>query len=623
MLDFDKLQVLFKHLHFTCSTLDVSDIFFVWWAVRDVLLWIQDDPKDIDCTLAWHPDKIRDAMKFDEKLASRFRTEKFGTMTLLPKFATLKTLEPIVIPAHDSNVSSPGYEYEITPFRTEWWYTDVRHPDEIQRSSDLIADSARRDFSINCLYRYWVSYGKDKLHHPALTGPTRKIPESQNFKQALWSNLVLYIPWSTPTLIIQNHEHIRNLFVDWIFQNEYFINLYEQSSLFVDTTTQQEEDINHIEDNNSEHLVCDDISLLIDPHGWLLDLIHGKIRTVGTADDRFTEDALRIIRGVRFVNTLNQHKVDEQFDFDKKTRLAMQQHAQLVAQLSWERIHDELKKVFSANNPFWYVSILHELNLLPSIFPAVADTINNTQPTRHHSLDTFHHTLMALKEGQRLFQEKASKETDVLPVKEGVEGGGFYLPKVAILYHDVGKPEQYAKMWEALAANPDDPDRSSYEYHTESGAKLAQQDLQKLCFSKKEIEEVMRYIRRHHRPGEILDGKQEKRPVRMRKLMSDGWYEWTKNLLQIVIADRLWQHNPLQSPQLDEIHQLDTLLDQLYQDEWRFTLAQLAISWDDLISELNITPWPELWELLSKAFDRVIADVGKRNEKGKIISYLS
>ena len=650
MLHFNNLSILFKHLHFTHKTLNVSDVFFVWWAVRDVLLGITDDPMDIDCTLAGDPSDIWDEMQFDETLASRFRTEKFGTMTLLPKRATPKTLEPIATKPDETDVPSPAYEYEITPFRTEWGYTDVRHPDEIQRSNNLIADSRRRDLTINCLYRYGVSYTDDKLSHPLLVWPTCKIPETQTFQQALWSKLPLYIPWPTPTLIVQDHKQIDALFLDGVFQNEYFYGLYEQSHYRLNDIVVEEDEDNkendHITEDDSPYI---DISIIVDPHGWLLDLLRGKIQTVGTPDDRFTEDALRIIRAVRFANILNQKKLsppvkgvelgkasegglnETSFDFDKKTRIAMQTHAPLVSQLSGERIHDELKKVFSANNPFGYVSLLHELWLLPIIFPAIAATIGNEQPTRHHSLDTFHHTLMALKEWQQLFSNiNSTKQSDVPPVKgvelgKASEGGlenSHYLPLIAILYHDVGKPEQYQKMWEAIAANPDNPDRSTYEYHTESWALLAQQDLQKLCFSKKEIEEVMWYIRRHHRPGEILDGKPEKQPVRMRKLMSDGWYLWTKNLLHIVIADRLWQHNPLQLPQLDEIHQLDALLDQLYKDEWRFTLAQMELSGKDLIDELWLTPGPELWALLSKAFDRVIWDVPTRNEREKILGYV-
>lgn len=148
---------------------------------------------------------------------------------------------------------------------------------------------------------------------------------------------------------------------------------------------------------------------------------------------------------MRFVNMLNQRipGADNQnsgFDLDKKTRQGMERTVHLVSELSAERIHAELMKVFSGTNPFGYVSLLRELGLLQSIFPAMAGTIDNRQPVRYHPFDTYNHTLLTLWHCQQLCTDP--------------------LVKFAMLYHDVGKPEQYAFMDAAIAANPDDPDRS-------------------------------------------------------------------------------------------------------------------------------------------------------------------
>jgi tRNA nucleotidyltransferase/poly(A) polymerase len=66
---------------------------------------------------------------------SFFDTEKYGTMTIIPK-----------------DQSDTTIQYEITPFRTETTYSDGRHPDEVVRSDSLLEDSQRRDFTINCMY---------------------------------------------------------------------------------------------------------------------------------------------------------------------------------------------------------------------------------------------------------------------------------------------------------------------------------------------------------------------------------------------------------------------------------------------------------------------------------------
>ncbi len=595
MLTLKNLWYLKQHNTYLSWILDTQEIFLVGGCIRDLLLNITQDPKDVDFTMHIDPDIARENMNFDEKTLSRFRTEKFGTMTFIPKIDDKK------------NLSWEKTIYELTPFRTEWGYSDNRHPDEITRSDNIIDDSKRRDFSINCVYRY----GVEDMEMDEITYHGQ---EENDVSKALKSHKNI-LDQGSNTLILQDTKSIQEIFEWGYLQREKLITLLEDYKLCLVSTTKNE--AGNEEDTEKQntiwHLAY--LHILVDPHSWLLDMLRWKIKTVGNPDDRFTEDALRIIRWVRFANTLNQHNNNLWFDFDKQTRISMKEHAWLVEHLAGERIHDEIKKVFSAANPFGYVSLLQELTLLPIIFPALAKTINSAQPTRHHSLDTYHHILMALKEWQAIFKSKLwSWNTS--------NKHEYYLPLLAILYHDVGKPEQYAKMWEAIAANPEKPDRSTYEYHTETGAKIAQEEFKTLAFSKREIEEIMWYIRWHHRPWEILDGKQEKRPVRMRKLMSDGGYEWTHNLLDIVISDRRWQHNPLQSPDVESIETLREILDELYKNEWRFTLASMNLSGDDILSELHINPWPEVWEYLTRAFDRVIGDVQERNEKDKIIKYL-
>lgn len=99
MLNFKNLSILHNHHTSVQQLLAQQDIFVVGGCIRDLLLGITHDPKDIDITMSGDPDSIWEAMPFDETTLSRFRTEKFGTMTFLPK-------------AND-------YEYELTPFRTE------------------------------------------------------------------------------------------------------------------------------------------------------------------------------------------------------------------------------------------------------------------------------------------------------------------------------------------------------------------------------------------------------------------------------------------------------------------------------------------------------------------------
>lgn len=89
----------------------------------------------------------------------------------------------------------------------------------------------------------------------------------------------------------------------------------------------------------------------------------------------------------------------------------------LIQYVAKERIHQELVKVFSANNPFGYVALLDDAHILQFIFPSLYRTKNNEQPVRYHPFDTYAHTLLTLWHLQQI-------NTD-------------YLVKLGMLYHDV------------------------------------------------------------------------------------------------------------------------------------------------------------------------------------------
>jgi tRNA nucleotidyltransferase/poly(A) polymerase len=107
--------------------------------------------EDIKAYLTPNPSPNREGREF-----SFFDTEKYGTMTIIPKeyneYSELSE-EP---EKNNLNISENSkflkVQYEITPFRTETTYSDGRHPDEVVRSDSLLEDSQRRDFTINCLY---------------------------------------------------------------------------------------------------------------------------------------------------------------------------------------------------------------------------------------------------------------------------------------------------------------------------------------------------------------------------------------------------------------------------------------------------------------------------------------
>jgi tRNA nucleotidyltransferase/poly(A) polymerase len=141
---------------------------------------------------------------------------------------------------------------------------------------------------------------------------------------------------------------------------------------------------------------------------------------------------LRTIRALRFIAVLNQklknnakpnQKIDL-FDIETTTRNSLKTHVDLVEYVSRERIKDELMKVFISGDPFAFISLLDETDLLKQVFPALYKNKHIEQPVRYHPFDNYLHTMLTLYELQKL-------NTD-------------YLTRFAMLYHDVGKADQYA-----------------------------------------------------------------------------------------------------------------------------------------------------------------------------------
>jgi len=336
--------------------------------------------------------------------------------------------------------------------------------------------------------------------------------------------------------------------------------------------------------------------VVLDPHHGINDVIAKKIRCVWQADQRFSEDALRLVRALRFAITL-------EFDFIKDTWISLQKHAHLIQQVAKERIKQECDKVFAGHNPFWFVALLDEAKILAYLFPRLADNKQVVQPVRYHPFDVYTHSMLVLYHLQQLSDD--------------------VLLRYAALYHDVGKVEQYKTYGMDLSTEQIREILSWWSNHVICGADFAREDFTKLGFGTKEIEQIVRYVRRHMKPGEILMSSDlDHRRKAMRKLISEVGPEIVKNLLLLTVADRLGQYNPLQAPAIEEVYGLMDVVDQLIAEEGRFTSKELAVHGDDIMNYFTISPSQEVGILLKKAFDRVSDDIATRNDKDTILKYL-
>lgn len=544
-MNINSLHYLDRHVSYIRSLYDLGDFFVVGGAVRDIFLGKKDNILDIDLTMQWDPDQIWQIIS-SKKIEGIdiFRTEKFGTMT-------------IIVPADRLYPWVQGkIKYEITPLREESGYEDHRHPDQIIRSDSIILDASRRDFTVNAMY--YFSLGQD-------TSSTDYTDEN--------------------LLIINDHDTISSIFAWGRYNQDIFIS--------------------YCDDNHLDHLKIRGV--VIDPYGGAEDMSIWKIKCVGEPDRRFNEDPLRILRAVRFQNSFNFSDLyddnETSFDYEKYTWDSMKKNYFLVRHLSKERVHEEVIKVFSWANPFAYVAVLDELNLLKYIFPSVYNIKWLDQPVRYHPFDVYSHTMLALHHLQSINQDP--------------------LVRLAMLYHDVGKAEQYYSHSLYLK----DQDRSfiywSWLNHTNCGVDMVKEDFVKIWFGNKEIDAISWYVAMHMKPWEILMSAPENQPKKVRALLSESDFEKCNNLLDICMWDRSWHYNPIQKPELEGVDKLRTILQDIYDTEWQITMSDMKINWEDIMTYFDIQAGPEVWKYLKKARDRVLEDPDARNNKKSIFTYLS
>ena len=269
MLNFSLLKQLDYHQRFLQKRVQLSDIFLVWWCIRDLLLWISKDPLDIDFTCEWKPEEL-DA-KINTEWLSHFKTDKFWTITLIPS-------------------KEKERSYQLTPLRTEWDYEDFRHPWEINWSNDILLDAKRRDFSINAMYYFSVEKKTKKELDYVKEAP--KILSELDLLKVLKTQWYCYLS-DINLLILTDHQFISQVFPKSHFDEIMFRYLIETQNACY-----------HIWERDgkaSENI----FRVLIDSTWWLESLIHRKLTTVWEPDQRFWEDALRLIRWLRLVNVCN------------------------------------------------------------------------------------------------------------------------------------------------------------------------------------------------------------------------------------------------------------------------------------------------------------------------------
>lgn len=419
------------------------EAYLVGGCVRDLLLGKK--PKDWDITTNAKPEEIQPLYE------ETFYENEYGTVG-------------VVTQSDDPRLKV----IEITPYRIEGAYSNVRHPDDVRWSESLSDDLKRRDFTINAI-------GYD--------------PETDTF---------------------------------------------------------------------------------VDEHDGREDLRRKLIVTVGEPSDRFAEDALRMLRAVRFAAQLD-------FALDGRTAAGIVANAEKLAQISRERVRDEFTKILESDRPMQAIFVAQKLGILKHIIPELEEGIGCAQ-NQAHSFDVFEHLLRSL--------QHAADNKWPIDVR------------LAALLHDIGKP--------ATRRHSDEKNDWTFYGHDVVGARMAKKILSDLKFPKELITKVETLVRWHM----FFSDPDTVTLSAVRRLIARVGPENMNDLVNLRVCDRIGTGRPKAHP--FRLRKYMSMIDEAMRDP--VSVSTLKIDGMALI-KMGEKPGPRLGWVLHALLEEVLDDPSKNTDE--------
>ena len=299
---------------------------------------------------------------------------------------------------------------------------------------------------------------------------------------------------------------------------------------------------------------------IVDYVSGYTDISRGIIRCVGNADERFNEDALRILRALRFSATYG-------FKIDEATDRAIHRNKHLLNNIAKERVHDELVKMLLGNNILDV--LLSYSDVISFIIPELGRCIGFEQNNPYHCYNVYDHIAYAVD---------AYKGTN---------------PKVllALLLHDIGKPLCYTE----------DERGGHFHGHAEISADMAERILTNLKFDNDTKHTVVELIRAHD-----MDIAPTKKSVR--RALSKFGPDFMALLMDVRLADIMAHSSYLHDARIEKHTKRLEILDTILAENQCFSLKDLAVNGNDIMETFGLKPGKHVGEILHHLLDLVIAD---------------
>lgn len=313
---------------------------------------------------------------------------------------------------------------------------------------------------------------------------------------------------------------------------------------------------------------------LDDPFYGRRDLFNGVIRCVGNPDDRFNEDALRILRAMRFSSVYG-------FSIDQTTAQAIHKNKELLSSITAERIQSELCKLLCGKG---VLNVLLEYSdVIETIIPEFAPCIGFDQNNRFHEYTVYDHIAHAVAN---------YTGTDIVV-------------KVTLLLHDIGKPGCYTE----------DQTGGHFHGHGIKSREIAEQVLTKLRFDNKSKHDILELVLYH-------DSTIEPTQKTVRRWLNKLSEKQFKRLLDVRMADILAHAQGTQESRIERCTSLRKIAKEIIAQDQCFKLKDLAVNGHDVMESLNLNSGKEVGDILNEILNLVI-DGELNNTRDCIIHHIT
>lgn len=309
---------------------------------------------------------------------------------------------------------------------------------------------------------------------------------------------------------------------------------------------------------------------IVDPYKGMEDIENKVIRAVGDADTRFNEDALRLMRAIRFMSQLD-------FDIESVTRESITKNAGLLGNISRERVRDEFVKLIMTDFPMRGLVLMKETGTLEYVIPELLRGVGVTQ-NQAHAYDVWEHNL-------RTLQHAADKKWPLHV-------------RLSAIFHDISKPETKRFSREKKVI--------TFYGHDVVGGRVTREIMERLKFPKDLVERVSMFVRWHM----FFSDTEQITLSAVRRLITNVGKENIWDLIDLRICDRIGTGRPKEDPYRLRMYQ--SMVEQAMKDP--VTLKMMKIDGKRIMDVTQETPGPRIGYILHALFNEVLDNPEKNTE---------